>query len=104
MSLLQEHDLSVRSIAFDAPHGADTKRIAYVRLTPPALSWRSNGAEPMVIYLPKPSPATSNSAFLGSSAQRCCPADDSHLFLSVCMCICISSQLNTYNVMPIAAC
>ncbi len=48
MSLLQEHDLSVRSIAFDAPHGADTKRIAYVRLTPPALPWRSNGAEPMV--------------------------------------------------------
>ena len=45
MSLLQEHELSVRSISFDAPHGADQKRIAFVRLVPPPLSWRSNGAD-----------------------------------------------------------
>ncbi len=51
MGLLQEHDLSVRSIAFDAPHGADTKHIAYVRLMPPTLSWRSNGTDTTVSFL-----------------------------------------------------
>ena len=35
----------MRSINFDAPHGADQKRIAFVRLMPPPLSWRSNGAD-----------------------------------------------------------
>lgn len=35
----------MRSISFDAPHGADQKRIAFVRLVPPPLSWRSNGAD-----------------------------------------------------------
>ena len=35
----------MRSITFDAPHGADQKRIAFVRLMPPPLSWRSNGAD-----------------------------------------------------------
>ena len=40
----------MRSIAFDAPHGADTKRIAFVRLTAPALPWRSNGADAAVSY------------------------------------------------------
>ncbi len=48
VGLLQEHDFSVRSIAFDAPHGADQKRIAFVRLMPPALPWRSNRADQKV--------------------------------------------------------
>ena len=41
MALLQGQELQVRSIAFDSPHGADQKRIAFVRLMPPPLPWRS---------------------------------------------------------------
>lgn len=49
LSLLREHELSVRSIAFDSPHGTDQKRIAYVRLLPPTPFWRSHGADQEVM-------------------------------------------------------
>ena len=74
--MLQEHDLSVRSIAYDAPHGADTKRIAYVRLVPPALPSRSNGANPSVSRLSNTCLlATLGQALLQLFAEMspCCP-------------------------------
>ena len=57
MALLQAQELQVRSIAFDSPHGAEQKRVAFVRLMPPALPWRSAEQEvrcPGLLWAPPP--------------------------------------------------
>lgn len=37
--LLEAQGLSVHSVAFDSPGASETKRFAYVRLTPPTPQW-----------------------------------------------------------------
>ncbi len=50
-TLLEAQGLSVHSIAFDSPGGSDTKRFAYVRLTPQPPPWLAK-SEPAAEVLP----------------------------------------------------